>query len=33
MEELLLAEGLTFKELSLEKLDKYWEIAKKDEKN
>lgn len=33
MEELLLAEGLTFRELSLEKLDKYWEIAKKDEKN
>ncbi len=33
MEELLLAEGLTFKGLSLEKLDKYWEIAKKDEKN
>ncbi|MFH5836137.1 nucleoside triphosphate pyrophosphohydrolase [Proteiniclasticum sp. C24MP] len=33
MEELLLAEGLTFKDLPLEELDKYWEIAKKDEKN
>lgn len=32
MEELLEADGLTFKGLSLEKLDEYWEIAKKEEK-
>lgn len=33
MEELLLADQLSFRGLSLEKLDEYWEIAKKDEKN
>lgn len=32
MEELLSADHLTFRDLSLEKLDEYWEIAKKDEK-
>ena len=33
MEAFLSAEGLTFKDLPLEKLDKYWEMAKKEEKN
>lgn len=33
MEMLLLADQLTFRGLPLEKLDEYWEIAKKDEKN
>ncbi len=32
MEELLSADHLTFRSLSLEKLDEYWEIAKKEEK-
>lgn len=32
MEKLLMADGLTFNALSLEKLDEYWETAKKEEK-